>query len=146
VPGETRKFNNDEDDELTHASPEITAIDKGMPRPWRIALHIIQSDNRVIFDMTGPMVVGRMVPESNVFPDIDLGPYNAEDLGVSRQHLTLSLHEDRIVLIDNDSANGTRINGERVKPQESYPIRDGDEIMMGLMALKIELLMNPFTN
>ena len=145
MPGETRKLNRDDED-TTVASQEITAIDMGMPRPWRIALHIIQSDNRVIFDMSGPRVIGRMVAESRVFPDIDLGPYNAEELGVSRQHLTLQLDGDRIVALDNESANGTRINGERLKPGEHYPIRDGDEIALGLMSLKIELLMNPFEN
>lgn len=143
MSGDTRKFNQDEDSAL--ASQEITAIDMGMPRPWRIALRILQKDNRMIFDMSGPMVIGRMVAESKVFPDIDLGPYNAEDLGVSRQHLTLMLEGNRIVAQDNGSANGTLINGERMKPREVYPIRDGDEMTLGLMKVKIELLVDPFT-
>lgn len=140
--GDTRKLNQDNVGEL--ASQEITAIDMGMPRPWRIALRLLHKESRLIFDMSGPMVIGRRVPEGNVFPDIDLGPYNAEEMGVSRQHLTLMLDGNRIVAVDNGSANGTLLNRDRMAPHESYPIRDGDEITLGLLTLKIELLMNPF--
>lgn len=143
MPGDTRKLNLDDDSAL--ASQEITAIDMGMPRPWKIALRILQKENRVIFDLAGPMVIGRKVPEGNSFPDIDLGPYNAEDMGVSRTHLTLKLDGDRIVAVDNGSANGTLLNGERLKPLVAYPVRDGDEMSLGLMKLKVELLMNPFS-
>jgi pSer/pThr/pTyr-binding forkhead associated (FHA) protein len=142
VTGDTRKLNQDNAGE--HASQEITAIDMGMPRPWRIALHIIQKENRVIFDMSRPMVIGRRVPDGSVVPDIDLGPFDAEEMGVSRQHLTLELDGDRIVAIDNGSANGTLLNHDIMVAHESYPIRDGDEIKLGLMTLKVELLMNPF--
>ncbi|MGQ9887556.1 MAG: FHA domain-containing protein [Aggregatilineales bacterium] len=140
--GDTRKLNQDNAGEL--ASQEITAIDMGMPRPWRIALRVLEKQSHLIFDMSGPMVVGRRVPEGNVFPDIDLGPYNAAEKGVSRQHLTLKLDGDRIVAVDNGSANGTLLNRNRMVPGESYPIRDGDEITLGLLTLKVELLTNPF--
>jgi pSer/pThr/pTyr-binding forkhead associated (FHA) protein len=144
VPGDTRKLNHDNEDGVL-ASQEIKAIDMGMPRPWRIGLRIIQKDQRLIFDMSGPMVIGRMEERDNVFPDIDLGPYNAEEMGVSRQHLTLKLAGDRIVATDNGSRNGTKLNNERMKPNEDYPIRDGDEVSLGLMNIKIELLVNPFS-
>jgi pSer/pThr/pTyr-binding forkhead associated (FHA) protein len=145
VPGETRNLNLDGQNEAL-ASQEIKAIDRGMPRPWRVALRILQKENRVIFDMDRPMVLGRMDPDVDVFPDIDLGPYEADELGVSREHLVLKLDGDRIVVSDNGSSNGTLINQERMKPREDYPVRDGDEIQLGLMKVKIELLMNPFTS
>lgn len=142
MPADTRNLNNRQTDTL--ASQEITSLDMGMPRPWRIALRIVQKENRLIFDMSNPMVVGRMVPEMGFYPDIDLGPYNAEELGVSRQHLTLKLDGERILATDNGSANGTLLNGERMMPREDYPIRDGDEISLGLMKVQVELMMNPF--
>lgn len=140
----TRKLDKNNEDNAM-ASQEIKAIDMGMPRPWRIALRILQKDQRLIFDMTGPMVVGRMEAHDNIFPDIDLGPYNADELGVSRQHLTLKLDGDRIIVADNKSSNGTLLNDERLEPYADYPIRDGDEITLGLMRVKIELLVNPFS-
>ena len=144
MPGDTRNLNLD-DKESTLASQEIKAIDRGMPRPWKVALRILQKENRVIFEMDRPMTVGRMDPDKDVYPEVDLGPYNADELGVSREHLLLKLVEDRIVATDNGSSNGTLLNKERLKPHEDYPIRDGDEIQLGLMKLRIELLMNPFS-
>lgn len=145
MPGDTRNLNLD-DKESTLASQEIKAIDRGMPRPWKVALRILQKENRVIFEMDRPMTVGRMDPDKDVYPEVDLGPYNADELGVSREHLLLKLVEDRIVATDNGSSNGTLLNKERLKPHEDYPIRDGDELQLGLMKVKIELLMNPFNS
>lgn len=144
MPGETRNLNLDGQSEAL-ASQEIRPIDRGMPRPWKVALRIIQKENRVIFDMAGPMVIGRMDPEQDVYPEVDLGAYDAEEMGVSREHLMLKLDGDRILVSDNDSSNGTLLNEDRMKPGADYPIRDGDELQLGLMKVKIELLMNPFT-
>ncbi len=145
MAGDTRNLNLGEDDNAL-ASQEIKAIDHGMPRPWKVGLRIIDKENRLIFDMDREMVIGRMDPEHEVYPDVDLGPYNAEELGVSREHLYLKLDGDRIVAADNNSSNGTLLNRERMKPRENYPIRDGDELQFGLMKVKIELLMNPFNS
>ncbi len=142
VAGNTRKLVPD-DDASQAPPPTIKPIDLGMPRPWRIALRIVQMQIQLVFDLAGTMVIGRAQPETNIYPDIDLGPFNAEELGVSRQHLTLKLEDDRVVVIDQKSVNGTKLNGERLKPHEPYPVRHGDELTIGTMAVKIELLTNP---
>lgn len=144
MPGDTRNLNLGGENAL--ASQEIKAIDRGMPRPWKVGLRIIDKENRLIFDMDRPMIIGRMDPEHDVYPDIDLGPYNAEEMGVSREHLQLKLDGDRIVATDQDSVNGTLLNRERMQKFKAYPIRDGDELQLGLMKVRIELLMNPFNN
>lgn len=144
MPGDTRNLNLT-DKQAAVASQEITAIDRGMPRPWKVALRVVQKENRLIFDMDRPMILGRMDPEQDVYPDIDLGPYNADEMGVSREHMVLKLDGDRIMAHDNGSSNGSLLNNERMEAQVDYPIRDGDEIQLGLMKLKIELLMNPYT-
>ncbi len=143
MPGETRKLGPDLKPTDT-AIPEIKAIDLGMPRPWRIALRLVQLQMQMIFDLEGTMIVGRAYPEKGFYPDIDLGAFNAGEQGVSREHLLISLDGDRVVIADNHSANGTRLNGEWLKPSERYPVRNGDEITLGLMKLQIEFLTNPF--
>lgn len=143
MAGETRKLGNDNKPTDT-AIPEIKAIDLGMPRPWRIALRLVQLQMQVIFDLEGTIIVGRAFPEKGFYPDIDLGAFNGGELGVSREHLLITLDGDRVVIVDNHSANGTRLNGEWLKPAEKYPIRNGDEITLGLMKLQIELLTNPY--
>lgn len=143
MAGETRKLDQ-KDSVADTAVPEIRAIDFGMPRPWRIALRLVQLQMEMIFDLAGTMVVGRAHPENGFYPDIDLGAFGGGEQGVSREHLFFKLDGDRVVIVDNNSANGTRLNGEWLKPNEAYPVRHGDELVLGLMKLQVELLTNPY--
>lgn len=143
MAGKTRKL----DQYLTPtkiAVPEIKTIDLGMQRPWRIALRLVQFQMQLIFDLGGTMVVGRAHPDSAYYPDIDLGAFGGGDQGVSREHLFFKLDGERVVVVDNNSANGTRLNGQTLKPGEAYPVRNGDELKLGLMELQVELLTNPY--
>jgi len=143
MAGKTRKLNQSQTPAEV-AVPEIKAIDLGMPRPWRIAIRLVQLQIQMIFDLESTMVLGRAHPDSGFFPDIDLGAFGGSDLGVSREHLYLKLDGERVVVVDNNSANGTRLNGQVLKPHENYPVRNGDELMLGLMQLQVELLTNPY--
>lgn len=143
MTNQTRKFDNKRKAAET-AVPEIRAIDLGMPRPWRIALRLVQLQMEVIFDLEGTMVVGRANPDVGFYPDIDLGAFDGSEQGVSREHLFFKLDGERVVIVDNNSANGTRLNGEWLKPNEAYPVRHGDELTLGLMKLQVELLTNPY--
>lgn len=48
---------------------------------------------------------------------------------VSRLHATIEIQHDRYLLSDNDSANGTFVNGRRVG--QGYQLATGDEIWLG---------------
>jgi len=52
--------------------------------------------------------------------------------GISRLHATLVIAPNatvrRAILQDNDSSNGTFVNGQRVPPHESFPLNHGDLI------------------
>ena len=63
MAGETRKFDHDMNAELT-ADPEIKPIDLGMPRPWRIALRLMDFQMQMIFDLGGTIVIGRAHPDT----------------------------------------------------------------------------------
>jgi hypothetical protein len=143
MAGETRKL--DQGFNLQAAvDPQIKPIDFGMRRPWRIAMRLLDLQMQMVFDLAGTMVVGRAHPESGFYPDIDLGAFKGSELGVSREHMYFKLDGERVVIVDNGSANGTQLNGEWLKPNQPYPLRHGDEITLGLMKLQVELLTNPF--
>jgi pSer/pThr/pTyr-binding forkhead associated (FHA) protein len=56
-----------------------------------------------------------------------------EDLAVSRTHTTINRDPSgQYVLRDENSANGTLVNGQRVSEQV---LRDGDEIQVGQTTL-----------
>jgi pSer/pThr/pTyr-binding forkhead associated (FHA) protein len=85
------------------------------------------------------LIVGRSDPQSNSYPDVDLGPYGGLDLGVSRRHFRLSRNGDQFYLEDLGSVNGTVVNGQRVTSHNLHPLRSGDHIALGKMEMTFEL-------
>jgi hypothetical protein len=73
--------------------------------------------------------IGRTDKESNIFPHLALDG----DSGVSRRHCQLIRQSDgSYALLDTGSANGTRLNGTIVNPDEAPPVvKAGDIIEMG---------------
>ena len=71
-------------------------------------------------------------------PDVDLSPHNAYANGVSRLHAVLKLIQDKIVIMDLGSSNGTYLNGSRLSPYVETRVNHGDVIYLG--KLKMQLL------
>ena len=69
--------------------------------------------------------------------DIDLSPYGAYAKGVSRVHAALSCVEDRLTLMDLDSANGTSINGKMLESGVGQVLHSGDGITFGNLTATI---------
>lgn len=83
------------------------------------------------------MILGRRDPTTGATPDVDLTPYAGYRMGVSRKHASLKLAENQLNLWDLGSSNGTFLNGTRLSPHRPYPVRDGDEIRLGQMILRL---------
>jgi hypothetical protein len=66
---------------------------------------------------------------------------------VSRYHVTLNNPNDSkpIFLQDLDSANGTYVDGQRVKANENIPLNGGEEIMLGELRLIFIPTLDPST-
>lgn len=80
---------------------------------------------------------GRAVEGQAVIPDIDLGPFNAYDHGISRIHAEIRIAEDGLFVVDLDSSNGTLVNGKRLESQEPVPLRHGDIVQLGRLRLQL---------
>jgi pSer/pThr/pTyr-binding forkhead associated (FHA) protein len=81
--------------------------------------------------------LGRAIEGQAIVPDIDLGPFEAYDHGVSRLHAEIRLNQDGVCVVDLDSANGTLINGNRLEPQKPTPVRHGDIIQLGRLRIQL---------
>ncbi|MCC7206682.1 MAG: FHA domain-containing protein [Anaerolineae bacterium] len=57
---------------------------------------------------------------------------------VSRYHISLSYESNQIVLRDLESVNGTYVDGQRLRPNETYPLRGGEEIQIGDLRLIVQ--------
>ncbi|MCA0454459.1 MAG: FHA domain-containing protein [Chloroflexi bacterium] len=90
------------------------------------------------------MNVGRVVAgDTDKRPDVDLTPYSAELMGVSRLHFAIEPDADRLLIRDLGSGNGTQLNGNRIKADEAYRLSTGDQIMAGLLRLDVTFVLSP---
>jgi FHA domain len=81
----------------------------------------------------GPVRIGRASSSRGLAPDIDLtGP--PLDPAVSHLHAQLLRHEEGWVVVDLDSANGTRLNdgAEPLEAETEIPVKPGDRIHLGV--------------
>jgi len=53
-----------------------------------------------------------------------------DDRALSRLHLSVYREDDRVWVMDEDSANGSWVNGVQV-PASGSPLNDGDKISIG---------------
>lgn len=81
------------------------------------------------------LILGREDPVSGVFPDIDLDPHGGHEAGVGRRHARLFIQNGQVYIEDLESVNGTTVNRQRVAARQSVPLKSGDEIRLGKMAL-----------
>ncbi|MCA0454957.1 MAG: FHA domain-containing protein [Chloroflexi bacterium] len=70
-------------------------------------------------------------------PDVDLTAYGAQERGVSRAHARLHLEEGQLYITDLYSANGTRIRGERLEPEQPYMLNHNDEFQLGALFIRV---------
>lgn len=84
--------------------------------------------------MSGHQItIGRRRQSTGEAPDIDLGQA-PEDPGVSHQHAVLVQQPDGSwSVVDQDSTNGTTVNGseEPIQPYVPVPLNDGDRVHVG---------------
>lgn len=67
-------------------------------------------------------------------PTVDLGPYSGSTLGVSRQHAVITTTGKGYTLQDLNSTNGTWVNEQKLSPNETVPIANGDLLHFGQLA------------
>ncbi len=104
--------------------------------PARLNLHIIRSGQILPLEGPGEFVVGRVSSGQSILPDVDLEPYAAYESGVSRLHARIRIQNDEISIMDLGSANGTRLNNEKLSPHQPYSIHHKDVLRFGRMSIQ----------
>jgi pSer/pThr/pTyr-binding forkhead associated (FHA) protein len=102
-----------------------------------ISLLIIDTGQVLHLAGRNEFTIGRVSDGQPILPDIDMAPYNAFNLGVSRLHISIKLTHSGAIVTDLGSSNGTRVNGQKIVPHVEYPINHGDTIAIGKLKLKI---------
>ena len=84
------------------------------------------------------ITIGREDPISGIFPEIDLTPFGGETGGVSRQHARLMHSDGHWVLVDLNSTNYTRVDGNKLDPSVPTPIKNGSRLQFGRVAMTFQ--------
>ncbi len=83
------------------------------------------------------VIIGRSDAANGEMPDIDLNPDNGLELGVSRRHACLTFRDNKTYIADLGSTNRTFLNRQTLVKGQLYEIKDGDEVRLGNVILKI---------
>jgi hypothetical protein len=106
----------------------------------QLALRIRGHAEPVHIEVQDRFVIGRVHSRSTEKPDLNLNRYGGFFHGVSRQHVAILKDENLLQVEDLGSTNGTYLNGTRLLPHQPRMLRDGDELCLGHMIMRVYYL------
>ncbi len=121
------------------AAPTPIATPIVSPPPVTARLVLADGSEIVLPPGKSEYIIGREDPVSNIFPEIDLTPYGGELGGVSRQHAKIVHIGNQWSIVDLNSTNHTRVNGQRIEPQTPTPLSDGTKLQFGRLVATFHL-------
>ncbi len=115
---------------------------------WPTGDVIVTEQEPIILEIEGQEIkvpvadmvtVGRAsdVPDDSR-PDVDLSQFGAGDKGVSRKHIKIKRKNILVYVADLGSTNGTLLNGRRLIPNAERLLRNGDELQLGRLKVKVK--------
>jgi pSer/pThr/pTyr-binding forkhead associated (FHA) protein len=122
-----------------YAEPARPEAAEATPAPQQLVVRVQGSAEPIYLIGRAEYRLGRGDPRQGVRPEVDLGPYRALELGVSRLHAALKCAGAVVTITDLGSTNGTLVNGVRLAPYTPQSLRDGDELRLGKLALRVYL-------
>ncbi len=101
-----------------------------------LVFYIMDLDQPLVVPGLRQVVLGRAISSPAMPELVDLSPYGAADLGVSRQHAQISF-SGVYTIADIGSTNGTWLNRARLLAHRPYPLHAGDEVRLGSLRLVV---------
>lgn len=115
-----------------------------LDRPWRVMLEVFEDERRMVLglDLYGDVTLGRGQSRPGYIL-VNLDPYSAQDLGVSREHALIRPTRTHLYIIDQGSTNGTVINGAAAGRGMATSLKHEDLIRLGNLVLMLYILGKP---
>ena len=111
--------------------------------PWVVELIALPIPQPIRAQFEKRLVIGRSDKATNILPDVDLAPYQADVYGISRQHAALVANASQLMIVDLNSGNGTYLNGVKLSPNEENALRSQDRLQLGKLQLEVKVLIAP---
>jgi FHA domain len=138
----THSFMNGElDTDILSQAIDEEQLAAAPPVSGDVALSLFLVDSKKVIPLTGrtEYTLGRIAEGQPILPDVDLSGYDAYTHGVSRLHAAVKMYNQRVVVVDLGSSNGTRVNGQKIVPNIDYPLNNGDIIALGKLRIQVLL-------
>jgi hypothetical protein len=128
---------NDTAPEISFTHITDSAATDVFPKDGALKIEITGAEP-ILLKTKPEIVFGRRDPATGAMPDVDLTPFAGYRMGVSRRHAAIRRSgETALELWDLGSSNGTFVNGARLLPHKAHRLRDGDELKLGQMTMKV---------
>lgn len=117
-----------------------------LKEPWRVMLELYVEDQRMVvgLDLYGDLILGRGQSRPGHIV-LNLDEYNAQSLGVSREHTMIRPTKSQLYVIDQGSTNGTVVNGAPSGRGVATPLKHEDLLRLGNLVLMVYILAKPST-
>ncbi|GAB4552222.1 MAG: hypothetical protein OHK0023_19940 [Anaerolineae bacterium] len=101
----------------------------------------LEGADPIVLKSKREIILGRRDPATGAMPDVDFTPFAGYRMGISRNHAAIrQADSETLELWDLGSSNGTYLNGVRLVAHRPNRLRDGDEIRLGQMVIKIRFI------
>jgi len=107
------------------------------PSPIPLRIKVMSTGRLIQLPATAEVHIGRLDAAHGIFPDLDLSPDGGLEGGVSRHHCKVHQRGSAYLVEDVGSANGTFLDGQRLTPYLPHVLKDGDELQLGRIKLKV---------
>jgi signal transduction histidine kinase len=112
------------------------------PNTWRIRLSPTAGSHPPVYlELNGEIAIGRYDDSPNVIGLF--APEIADQLGISRRHVLVRPSENKLLIIDLGSTNGTFLNSTRLTPKLPYTLNNDDRLSLGHMEMVFSILGRP---
>lgn len=127
VPLSTRQLGDAGSHSGTHQLSEEGAI----------ILQVENHDTPITIQLRQEVILGRLTDQGDGKTYVNLTAYNGDQMGVSRRHARLLRDRRSVYLMDLNSTNGTRLNGQPLPNAIERRVRDGDTIDLGKLKIYV---------
>lgn len=100
-----------------------------------ISIFVLGYDRPVELNGMQDVILGRGTPDWQ--PTLDLTPFDAQYMGISRSHARISYNDSAYIITDLSSTNGTWLNEKRLQPEVPYALHNGDTLRLGRLIMVV---------
>jgi pSer/pThr/pTyr-binding forkhead associated (FHA) protein len=107
--------------------------------PVQLAIEF-SSGGAITIDLNQPVILGRHMENADDKTKVDISQTGDVDNGVSRFHAILHTIDGTIYVTDNNSLNGTYLNGAELYPMRNYKLTDGEALKLSSVKLQVKFI------